>query len=91
MWTHAPLVTVVRENHSPPLFMHSQKTSSAIPEYLGVYFAISEMYIMSFDLFWIYGILYHVKMMCEWSIVNVMCVCVFFFFYCAWFVDFNCD
>jgi hypothetical protein len=43
---------------------------------------------MSLDLFWIYGILYHVKIMCEWSIVKVMCVCVCFLLSL---IAINCD
>jgi hypothetical protein len=82
-WTHAPPIVVARGTHALPLFLPSQEYSSAIPEYLRVYFAISK--------------LYHVKMMCEWSIVKVdVCVLLFFFLLanfeniCAWFVVFNC-
>ena len=48
----------------------------------GVYFAISELYIMSLDLLSIYGILYDVKIMCAKSIIKKdVCVCIFLMYF----------
>jgi len=68
-------VAAARGEDAPPLFLHSQKCSSAIPEYLGVYFAIFELYIMCLDLFRFYVICNYIWVY-EKNIIKRGCVCV---------------